>query len=152
VLADGYTKLAQTLDIGYHHVMIEYLDHPLTYQPGACNIGPAEIRRRRAAGVLGVAAAIALGALLIALDAPPLARLLVALPLALGFSGFLQAHLHFCANYGWRGIRNLGAIGDIERVEVAEARRADRRKALAIFASASVTALAVALLFVLLPI
>ena len=76
----------------------------------------------------------------------------MALPLAAGFSGFLQAHLHFCANYGWRGIRNLGAIGDIERVEDAEARRADRRKALAIFGASATGGLAVALLFALLPI
>jgi ferric-dicitrate binding protein FerR (iron transport regulator) len=132
--------------------MIQYLDQPQGYRPGACNIGPAEIRRRQVAGVLGIVAALGLGVLLLVLGAPPVARLLVALPLAAGFSGFLQARLHFCANYGWRGIRNLGAIGDVERVEDAEARRADRRKALAIFGTAAAGGLAVALLFALLPI
>ena len=132
--------------------MIQYLDQPQGYRPGACNIGPAEIRRRQVAGVLGIVAALGLGVLLLVLGAPPIARLLVALPLAAGFSGFLQARLHFCANYGWRGIRNLGAIGDVERVEDAEARRADRLKALAIFGSAAAGGLAVALLFALLPI
>jgi hypothetical protein len=132
--------------------MIQYLDQPQGYRPGACNIGPAEIRRRQAAGALGIVAALGLGALLLILGAPPVARLLVALPLAAGFSGFLQARLHFCANYGWRGIRNLGAIGDVERVEDAEARRADRRKALAIFGTAAAGGLAVALLFALLAI
>jgi len=132
--------------------MIQYLDQPQGYRPGACNIGPAEIRRRQVAGVLGIVAALGLGVLLLVLGAPPIARLLVALPLAAGFSGFLQARLHFCANYGWRGIRNLGAIGDVERVEDAEARRADRRKALAIFGTAAAGGLAVALLFALLPI
>lgn len=132
--------------------MIAYIEDPQGYQPGICNIGPAETRRRQAAGVVGVGAAIGLGALLMGLDAPPVARLLVALPLAGGLSGLLQARLHFCANYGWRGIRNLGAIGDRERVEDAEARRADRRKALAIFGAAATGALAVALLFALLPI
>jgi hypothetical protein len=132
--------------------MIQYLDQPQGYRPGACNIGPAEIRRRQVAGVLGIVAALGLGVLLLVLGAPPVARLLVALPLAAGFSGFLQARLHFCANYGWRGIRNLGAIGDVERVEDAEARRADRLKALAIFGSAAAGGLAVALLFALLPI
>jgi hypothetical protein len=132
--------------------MIQYLEEQQGYRPGACNIGPAEIRRRQVAGVLGIVAALGLGVLLLVLGAPPVARLLVALPLAAGFSGFLQARLHFCANYGWRGIRNLGAIGDVERVEDAEARRADRRKALAIFGSAAAGGLAVALLFALLPI
>jgi hypothetical protein len=132
--------------------MIQYLEEAQGYRPGACNIGPAEIRRRQAAGVLGIVAALGLGALLLVFGAPPVARLLVALPLAAGFSGFLQARLHFCANYGWRGIRNLGAIGDVERVEDAEARRADRRKALAIFGTAAAGGLAVALFFALLPI
>jgi hypothetical protein len=132
--------------------MIEYMNQPSGYQPGACNIGPEEIRRRQIAGVLGVGAATALGALLLVLDAPPAARLLVALPLAAGFNGFLQARLHFCATYGWRGIRNLGAIGDTERVEDAEARRADRRKALGIFGAAAAGGMAVAMLFALLPI
>jgi hypothetical protein len=132
--------------------MIQYVDEPQGYRPGACNIGPAEIRRRQAAGVLGIVAALGLGALLLIFGAPPVARLLVALPLAAGFSGFLQARLHFCANYGWRGIRNLGAIGDIERVEDAEARRADRRKALAILGASAAGALAVGVLFAFVPI
>lgn len=132
--------------------MIQYLDDAQAYQPGTCNIGPAEIRRRQAAGVVGVAAAIGLGALLLAVDAPQVSRLLVALPLGVGLSGFLQARARFCANYGWRGLRNLGAIGDLEQVEDAEARRADRRKALSIFGSAAVGATAAAIIFALLPI
>lgn len=132
--------------------MIEYMNQPSAYQPGVCNIGPQEIRRRQMAGVVGVAAAIALVALLLVLDAPPAARLLVALPLTAGFNGFLQARLHFCATYGLRGIRNLGAIGDKERVEDVEARRADQRKALGIFGAAAAGGMAVAMLFALMPI
>jgi len=132
--------------------MIQYLDEPQGYRPGACNIGPAEIRRRQAGGVLGIVAALGLGALLLFLGAPPVARLLVAMPLAAGFSGFLEVRLHFCANYGWRGLRNLGAIGDVEAVEDVEARKADRRKALAILATAAAGGLAVAVIFALLPI
>jgi hypothetical protein len=131
--------------------MIQYLDEAPAYQPGACNIGPAEIRRRRMAGIVGVGAALGLGALLIVVDAPPLSRLLVALPLGVGLSGFLQARARFCANYGWRGIRNLGAIGEAERVEDAEARREDRRKALSIFGAAALGASAAAVIFALLP-
>jgi ferric-dicitrate binding protein FerR (iron transport regulator) len=132
--------------------MIQYVDETNAYQPGVCNIGPQEIRRRQMAGVLGVGAAIALGALLLVLDAPPAARLLVALPLAAGFNGFLQTRLRFCATYGWLGIRNLGAIGDKERVEDVEARKADRRKALGILGAAAAGGMAVAMLFALLPI
>ncbi len=49
--------------------------------------------------------------------------------IALAFSGFIQAHLKFCANYGWRGIRNLGDIGDGQRVDDAASRAVDRRRA-----------------------
>ena len=132
--------------------MIEYLEPMGGYRPGACNIGPAEIRRRQQAGLFGSAVAIGLAALLLLIDAPTAARLLVALPLAAGFSGFIQARLRFCADYGWRGLRNLGAIGDAERVEDAEARQADRRRALAIFGASSAGGLAVAVIFALLPI
>jgi hypothetical protein len=52
------------------------------YQPGTCNIGPAEIARRRRAGHVGLGAAIVLLAGLVAIGAPPLSRLLVALPAA----------------------------------------------------------------------
>ena len=43
----------------------------LEYQPGTCDIGPAEIARRRRTGHVGVLASIGLLAALLALDAPP---------------------------------------------------------------------------------
>jgi hypothetical protein len=132
--------------------MIQYIEEPQGYQPGVCNIGPAEIRRRQTAGIVGVGAAIGLGALLLILGASPATRLLVAAPLAVGFAGFLQARLHFCANYGWRGIRNLGEVGEVERVEDPDARRADRRKSLTIFGASTAAALALASVFALLPV
>ena len=46
------------------------------YQPGVCNIGPAEIARRRRAGHVGLVATIALFAILVLVSAPPLARLI----------------------------------------------------------------------------
>ncbi len=122
------------------------------YQPGVCNIGPAEIRRRRFIGYAGIGAAVALGLVLIAIDAPEIARLLVALPLAAGFEGLIQARLRFCAGYGLAGVRNLGEIGQAERVEDAVARAADRRRALLIHGTAAAAGLAIAVLFTLLPI
>ncbi len=121
------------------------------YEAGVCNIGPAEIARRRRAGYLGVAAAIVLAAILVVIDAPSVTRLLVALPLAGGFSGFIQARLRFCANYGWRGIRNLGDIGDIQRVDEAASRAVDRRRSLEIFGAAALGGISVATLFALSP-
>jgi hypothetical protein len=99
------------------------------YRPGACNIGPAEIARRRRAGVLGVAAAVVLAAALLVLGAQPLARLVVSLPLAAGSIGLLQARFHFCVGFALAGPRNFGPLGGEERITDAVARRADLRTA-----------------------
>jgi hypothetical protein len=121
------------------------------YRPGACNIGPAEIARRRSAGLLGVAAAAALAVALVALDAPTVARWLVALPLAGGAVGLLQARIRFCAAYGMAGVSNFGLLGDVRRVEDVAARRADRAKAASIVVAAGAIGIAGALALVLLP-
>ena len=52
------------------------------YRSGSCNIGPEEIGRRRRAGHVGLLVTLALLALLVAIDAPPLWRLALALPAA----------------------------------------------------------------------
>jgi hypothetical protein len=130
---------------------IAYDTPPAEYRPGACNIGPAEIARRRRAGMLGIGAAAALAAALLLVDAPAVARWLVALPLAAGAVGLLQARLRFCAAYGAAGVRNFGALGQAERVEDPAARRADRAKAGAIVLAGGAIGVAGALVLVLLP-
>jgi hypothetical protein len=122
------------------------------YRPGACNIGPAEISRRRRAGVTGVLAAVVLAVAVVVLDAPNAARWLVALPLAGGAIGFLQAHFRFCAAYGMSGVSNFGPLGRVTRVEDTAARRADRTKAASIVVAGAAIGVAGALIFVLLPV
>lgn len=131
---------------------IAFDTQPGEYRPGACNIGPAEIARRRRSGLVGIGAAAILALALVALDAPTAARWLVALPLAAGAVGFLQARFRFCAAYGMAGVRNFGRLGSVERVDDDAARRADRRRSIAIFAAAGAIGLAGALAFVLLPV
>ncbi len=121
------------------------------YRPGACNIGPAEIAARRRAGLASLAVAGLLAGALVVLDAPTAARWLVALPLAGGATGLLQARFRFCAGYGLAGLRNLGPLGSAERVEDAAARRADRAKAAGIVAASAAIGAAGALALVLLP-
>jgi hypothetical protein len=130
---------------------ISYIPESDGYQAGVCNIGPAEIARRRQAGYLGVAGAIALAVVLVVIDAPAVTRLLVALPLAAGFSGFIQARLRFCANYGWRGIRNLGGLGDTQAVLDGADRAVDRRRSLEIFGASALGGVSIAIVFALLP-
>lgn len=100
------------------------------YIPGVCNIGRAEIRRRRQSGWLGLAATIVLWGIFWLLRVPAPWRLFLFLPAMIGATGFFQAALHFCAGFGMRGVYNFGAqVGKTDTVEQAEFRRKDRRKA-----------------------
>jgi hypothetical protein len=121
------------------------------YTSGRCNIGPAEIARRRRVGHAATLVTIAaLGALLL-LNAPPGARLLLFFPAAGAAAGYLQAALRFCADYGWRGVFNFGRAGHDRTSAVldADARRADRRMALFIGAASAAVGVLVALLALL---
>ena len=124
---------------------------PDGYVPGVCNIGPWEIRRRRAFGVAGfIAAAVVLAGLVIA-GAPAPARLLVLLPAWGGAFSWLQARRRFCAAFAMAGISNF-ADGEIGRQAVADAaaRRADLQATVRLtrdsFALAAVVAISAALL------
>lgn len=103
------------------------------YEAGVCNIGPAEIRRRWLAGHVGLVGALGMVAALIAVGAPSVTRLLVIAPAAISASGYIQARSRFCANYGWRGVFNVGAtVGDPASIEDPIARASDQRRALRI--------------------
>lgn len=102
------------------------------YRPGVCNIGPAEIAHRRRGGHIAAVATIVLASALLAIDAPPLTRLVVAIPAAGAASGYLQAWLRFCAGFGSRGVFNFGELGTVETVEDADARARDRRRSVQI--------------------
>jgi hypothetical protein len=100
------------------------------YVPGVCNIGPAEIRRRRQSGWIGLGATILLWGAFLIFRVPVPWRLTLFLPATLGATGFFQAGLHFCAAFGMRGVFNFGPqVGKTDTVEQAEFRPKDRRKA-----------------------
>jgi hypothetical protein len=100
------------------------------YVPGVCNIGPAEIGRRRQSGWVGLGATVLVWAVFLIFRVPSPWRLLLFLPAAVGAAGFFQAAFHFCANFGMRGVFNFGPeVGKTDTVEQAGFRRQDRRKA-----------------------
>ncbi|MBU6255949.1 MAG: hypothetical protein EBU83_03080 [bacterium] len=125
----------------------------LTYAPGACNIGPDEIARRRKAAVAGLIATIALGVALLLIGSTPgsTERLLVALPLTGAAIGWIQARRRFCMAYGLAGTFNLGKIGEMQRVSDERALAADRRTAVIIAAQGLALGLVGALAFLALP-
>jgi hypothetical protein len=85
------------------------------YQPGVCNIGPAEVALRRNFGHVGLAATVVLYAVLVALGVPASVRFLVAIPAAGAASGYLQAYFHSCAGFGGSGVYDFGAVGTTMR-------------------------------------
>lgn len=116
-----------------------------------CNIGPAEIARRRQAGHAGALASIGLLAVLVVADAPAPARLALALPVALAASGYLQAWLKFCVGFGSRGIFNFGALGQAEQVVDDASRARDRSKSRRIGLASLAIGVAVGVAAALLP-
>jgi ABC-type phosphate/phosphonate transport system permease subunit len=122
----------------------------IQYVPGVCNIGPAEVGRRRTLGWLGLIATVAL---LVLLHWRHLGRnwdLLVFIPAFLSASGFLQARFHFCTGYAARGVYNFGRPGQSRAVPDEQSKRVDRRlgNRLMLYAfviAAAATALAAAL-------
>lgn len=121
------------------------------YRSGACNIGPAEIARRRRTGHVGLAVTLLVLAALMALGLPSVARLVLVVPAAVSAAGYLQAWLKFCAAYGSLGVFNFGAVGKTQQVADGDARRRDRRKALQIGLASLVIGLAAGLAAFLLP-
>ena len=100
------------------------------YVPGVCNIGPAEIRRRKQSGWLGLGVTILVWAAFLIFGVSAPWRLLLFFPAMISAAGFFQAALHFCAGFGMRGVFNFGSeVGKTETVEQTEFRLKDRRKA-----------------------
>ena len=138
----------------WHHqpVNVDLLDVGGGYEAGACNIGPAEIARRRRAGLVGIGLALALAVLLVVIDAPPWPRAIVFLPLASGIVSLEQVRRRFCVGLAMAGLRNFGPLGQETHVTDDADRAADRRAALAMVGYSSVIAAIFTVAFVLLPV
>ena len=124
----------------------------VAYEPGVCNIGPAEIARRRRSGHIALIASASLLAVLLIVGAPHWTRLVLVLTAAASASGYLQAFVHFCAGFGSMGVYNFGPLGKVEQVADPVARSRDRRRALEIGLTSLAIGLAVGVSAALLPI
>jgi hypothetical protein len=131
---------------------ISYRENNADYRAGTCNIGPAEIARRRRFGHIALAATVVLFAVLVALDVPAIARFLVALPAAVAAACYLEAALRFCIGFGWLGLFNFGAHGSTQRVAENAARASDRRRAFWLSLATAGIGVAVGIVAVLLPV
>ena len=89
--------------------------------------------------------------MLVAVGAPPITRALVGLPAVIAASGYLQAHLRFCAGFGQLGVFNFGDVGATEHVVDAQARAKDKAKARQIGLMSFAVGIAVAIAAVVVP-
>jgi hypothetical protein len=122
------------------------------YESGACNIGPAEIAYRRLWGHLGLLVTVLTLAGLLWVDAPPVARFLVALPAWGTAVAYLQALFRFCVAFAALGVFNFGPLGAPERVTDPAARRRDRARALQVVFTGLLVGIVAGSVAVLLPV
>ncbi|WP_436906792.1 hypothetical protein [Halosimplex marinum] len=111
------------------------------YQPGVCNIGRDERRKRRALGAVSfLAAAVYVG--FVVATGRPAGLLLGSFPLLFGgFMGVVQARMGFCAGFGALARYDLsGSGGDSGSVAEAEAVKQDRVKAFQVVAVSAAAA------------
>ncbi len=134
-------------------MQIEYIEPaPGDYRPGACNIGPREIAKRRAFGIAGIVSSVVLGIVLVAVDAPQVARAIVLVPLWGAIISLEQARRKFCAGFAYAGIRSVNGSDATESVADPAELALDRAAARWLVAYCGAIALAITAVFVLLPV
>ena len=123
------------------------------YQPGTCNIGSAEIAKRKETGWIGVGATAILALALVFFHVPAVWRVSLFAPAFVAATGFLQGFMHFCAGFGMQGVFNFGAqVGKTEEVEQAEFRRKDKQKAVQVLTYSALIAILLAAAAFFLPV
>lgn len=103
---------------------------PTTYSPGVCNIGDAEIARRRRSGHFGLVAFLVLLVALVATGASSIWYLLLFFPAFASAAGYVQAAYRFCFYFGFSSLFNFGQLGSQQLITDPEARQRDRAKAI----------------------
>lgn len=121
------------------------------YQSGNCNIGGAEIRRRKISGAIGGALSFIFCAAALSLHAPQGIRALIFFPLVFTTIGWYQSRRKFCLAFGLMGVFNFGNLGEVSRVQDPAQRSADRAQALKMLVQASAVAAVFTLVFTLVP-
>jgi uncharacterized membrane protein len=112
------------------------------YQPGVCNIGGAEVARRKQLSLIGGILYLVSAVALISLELSQTMRALVFIPALIFAIGYIQSRKKFCLAFGLMGTFNFGALGDMSKVASPEALAIDRKVAISILGQSLVLALA----------
>lgn len=105
------------------------MNNQIKYQPGVCNIGPEEIKRRIIVGHSGSILTILLLIIFILADVPKGYRLLIAIPAMIAAAGYIQASMKFCAHFGLNSVFNFSKLGEQTKITDENFHLLDRRKA-----------------------
>ena len=116
------------------------------YRGLVCNIGPGERRQRLIFGVVLIQLSIVAWALLLAFALDQAWRLLLLIPLWLGFMGIGQAHYQICVGFDFVGKIDPAVAGDVAGHETPEFKRALRMRSLKLLAGTGAAAALVAFL------
>jgi hypothetical protein len=116
-----------------------------------CNIGPAEIARRRRSAIAFTVVAGLVAVALVAFHVPPAGRLLMFLFATGAAINWLQVVHRFCVAFGTFGLENFGRLGEEIRVDPAQ-RAADRRKVAQLLVEGSLIGAVVTLALVVAPV
>ena len=116
------------------------------YLAGACNIGPAEIKRRRQGALIGAILFAFTTLLFVITNAPTSTRLLIFIPALLFTVGIIQSRRKFCVAYGFLGVFSFEKLGATRKITMNQDLKADRKYAIklllqSVFTAAVLTAL-----------
>jgi hypothetical protein len=123
-----------------------------SYQPGVCNIGTGEIRRRQMVAAIGALLTIVLAVILISGHHSKAMRASVFIPAMIFAVGWIQSRRKFCLAFGLMGTFNFGKLGELSKVADKDDLAKDRATAISILSQAIVLAIAITGLIVLIPI
>jgi len=118
-------------------------------QPGVCNIGGAEVQRRKQVALFGSALFLAYAIFAFYTDKNLGSTALAFLPALLAAVGYVQSRKKFCFAFGLMGTFNFGNLGKLSKVATPEAIAADRAMALKIIGESVGLALAATALLLL---
>jgi hypothetical protein len=121
------------------------------YQPGVCNIGAGEIRRRQIVAAIGFLLTAFSSFGLVANHSGRSARFSVFVPALVFAIGWIQSRRRFCLAFGLLGTFNFGKIGQLAKVANKEDKAADRATAISILTQSIILAAAITGLIYFLP-
>jgi hypothetical protein len=120
------------------------------YQAGVCNIGGAEVKRRKQVAKIGATFFLITATYLILTSANSSSAAFALIPAMIASVGFVQSRKRFCFAFGLMGTFNFAEAGKMSKVVSKEELSADRRMALSIIAQSMGLALFTTLLLALL--